>query len=64
LITVVGAYFPDWLFCITGAVVLIVLLHVVALRFQIADWLNPPALVYPTLTVGFALIAWLIFFGP
>ncbi|MEN3295511.1 MAG: hypothetical protein V7642_4764 [Burkholderiales bacterium] len=61
-ITVLGAYFPDWLFCITGAVVLTVFVHVLARRGNFSDWLNPPAIVYPTLTTGFALIAWLIFF--
>jgi hypothetical protein len=61
-IPVLGAYFPDWLFCISGAVVLTVIVHVLAKRKHFTDWLNPPAIVYPTLMTGFALIAWLVFF--
>jgi len=62
LITVVGAYFPDWLFCGIVAVALTVVIHVLAKRGDFVDWLNPLAVVYPTLTLGFALIAWLILF--
>lgn len=61
---VLGAFFPDWMFCIVGAVLLTVLMHYV-LRSAGASrragrwiWL----MVYPSLGIIFALSGWLLFF--
>ncbi|WP_343047534.1 YtcA family lipoprotein [Pseudomonas akapageensis] len=59
---VLGAYFPDWLFCILGAVLLALLVHTLLIRRGFGAWLGPPALAYPVLTALFALSAWLLFF--
>jgi len=61
-ISVLGAYFPDWLFCIVAGVVLAIVVYVVLQRLQIADRLGPAALLYPAFVTLFALVAWLIFF--
>ena len=61
-INVVGAYFPDWLFCIVAGVVLTVVIHVVVSRKSLEPWLAPAALTYPALTTLFSLAVWLIFF--
>ncbi|MDB6141944.1 MAG: putative secreted protein [Pseudomonas sp.] len=61
-VAVLGAYFPDWLFCILGAVLLAFLLHALLVRRGVAAWLAPSALTYPVLTVLFALSTWLLFF--
>jgi hypothetical protein len=61
-VSVLGAYFPDWLFCILGAVVVAFLLHALLARLGFGAWLVPPTLTYPVLTVLLALSAWLLFF--
>jgi hypothetical protein len=61
-VPVLGAYFPDWLFCILGAVLLSFLIHALLARRDASAWLTPPALIYPVLTALFALSAWLLFF--
>ena len=61
---VLGAFFPDWMFCIVGAVLLTVLMHCflrsagTARRAGRWIWL----MVYPSLGILFALSGWLLFF--
>ncbi|MEJ0004131.1 MAG: YtcA family lipoprotein [Pararobbsia sp.] len=59
---VLGAYFPDWLFCIVAGVVLTVAVYLVLARLPADRRLGPAAVVYPTLVTLLALLAWLIFF--
>ena len=61
-IGVLGAYFPDWLFCAVGALVLTLVVHGLAGRVGAQRWLVPQALAYPTLFAFFALAAWLLVF--
>ena len=61
-INVLGAYFPDWLFCILAGVLLTIAFHVLGERGQYGRWFGPPALVYPTLVTLLALVVWLMFF--
>jgi hypothetical protein len=61
-IPVLGAYFPDWLFCITGGLLLSLLLHGLLLRRGIRGQLAPPVVTHPLFTAMFSLIAWLLFF--
>jgi 2-keto-3-deoxy-6-phosphogluconate aldolase len=60
---VLGAYFPDWLFCVTGGVALTVIVHVLAYRRGCGGWLTPPAIVYPALTVLFSIVLWAVGFN-
>jgi YtcA family len=61
-ISVLGAYFPDWLFCIVAGVALTVVIYVILKRLQVAHLLGPSALVYPTLVTVLALAVWLMLF--
>lgn len=63
-ISVMGAYFPDWMFCIVGAIVATTLIHTV---LRAAGLLKHPGrlilpLAYSALTTMLALTGWLIFF--
>ncbi|WP_260858814.1 YtcA family lipoprotein [Paraburkholderia sp. BCC1885] len=60
---VLGAYFPDWLFCVTGGAALMAVVHVLSYRHGYGGWLTPPALVYPTLTVLFSIVLWAVGFN-
>jgi hypothetical protein len=62
-ISVLGAYFPDWLFCIVAGVTAAVVFYLASTRSQYSQWLKPAAVVYPTLAAFLALVAWLIFFN-
>jgi YtcA family len=61
-INVLGAYFPDWLFCIVAGVVLAVIVYRILGRTPYGDWVGPTAVIYPTLVTFLALVVWLIFF--
>ncbi|MGF6776890.1 YtcA family lipoprotein [Paraburkholderia sp. GAS334] len=61
-IGVLGAYFPDWLFCIVAGVVLTVVIYLIVKRFQADHLLGPSAVVYPTLVAFLALAVWLMLF--
>jgi hypothetical protein len=59
---VLGAYFPDWLFCIVAAVAGAVLIRLLLLRASLDEWLDPPAVAYPALVALLAFAGWLLFF--
>jgi hypothetical protein len=61
-VSVLGAYFPDWLFCIVAGVVLTVAVYQVLARLPGSGRFGPSAVVYPSLVTLLALITWLIFF--
>ena len=61
-IGVLGAYFPDWLFCIVGGVALTVIIYLILKRLQVDHLLGPSAVVYPTLVAFLALAVWLTLF--
>jgi hypothetical protein len=63
-VNVLGAYFPDWMFCIVGAILATVVIHA-ALRAS-GRLVNPAHLMLPityaALITTLALVGWLIFF--
>ena len=61
-IAVLGAYFPDWLFCIVAGVVLTVLVYLILKRLRADHAIGPSALVYPTLVAFLSLAVWLTMF--
>lgn len=61
-LTVFGAAFPDWLFCIAAGVLATALIYGLRVHKRPSAWLSPPVLVYPTLVTLFSLVTWLIFF--
>ncbi|MBK5355532.1 hypothetical protein JFU37_23895 [Pseudomonas sp. TH41] len=61
-IPVLGAYFPDWLFCILAGMLLAFLLQVLLARLGYAAWLVPSVLTYPVLTALLSMSTWLLFF--
>ncbi|MEM5430265.1 YtcA family lipoprotein [Cupriavidus oxalaticus] len=63
-IGVLGAFFPDWLFCIAGAIVGTALIHAALRasgRFKLSGEPTLP-LAYAALTAILALSGWLIFY--
>ncbi|SAK51487.1 YtcA family lipoprotein [Caballeronia ptereochthonis] len=61
-ISVLGAYFPDWLFCIVAGVALTVILYLVLSRLKASNLLWPSALVVPATVTLLSLAVWLVLF--
>jgi hypothetical protein len=63
-ISLLGAFFPDWMFCIFGAMVMTGGIHVVFRSTAKLRVIGPRSfsLIYVALTVVLAQIGWLIFF--
>lgn len=63
-ISVLGAYFPDWMFCIVGAIVATGVAHGLMRNGGLFVHFGPRylPLAYAALTSALALAGWLIFF--
>jgi hypothetical protein len=61
-INVLGAYFPDWLFCIVAGVAFTVVIHAILTRLHVVHLLIPSALVYTKVAIFLAFAVWLIAF--
>ncbi len=61
--SILGSFFPGWLFCTVVGVLLAFLLHLLLLKLELHEQLSPPLLVYPAVATCFSLALWLLFFG-
>ncbi len=61
--SLLGSFFPVWLFCAMAGILLAFLVHLLLLRLRWDDQLAPSLLVWPALATLFSLGLWLVFFG-
>lgn len=61
-INVIGAYFPDWLFCWIAGVLATLVFHALFSGLKVARFIPSPPLTYSLLTAFFSLSVWLLFF--
>lgn len=63
-VNILGAYFPSWLFCMTGGAVFTGLIHIVLRQYHVSDYLSSGmlAVTYCSLSIIIALTGWLSFF--
>ena len=59
---VFGSYFPAWMPCIVGGLVLTIIVRLLLIGFGVSAYLRPKALVYPSMLILFTLGVWLVFF--
>jgi hypothetical protein len=59
---VLGSYFPAWLFCFLIGILLTTAARMFVRKYNLAEALNPPLLMYSCLTALFTFATWLIFF--
>ena len=59
---VLGSYFPAWLLCFLLGIVLTVAARTLLRKYNLAEALNPPLLMYSCLTALFTFTVWLVFF--
>ncbi|EDJ0431984.1 hypothetical protein GEX15_06070 [Salmonella enterica] len=59
-IPIIGAYYPDWLFCIIAGVIL----TLVTLRILLRKYQTPPlaGVIYTALFALYSMLFWLVFF--
>lgn len=61
-VDVLGSYFPAWIICIVGGLILTVIARQVFIALKLANYLRPAPFVYLCLLVAFTLAIWLLFF--
>ena len=61
--SILGSFFPVWIFCFVAGLLLTLGVHLVLRRFNLAAQLSPAVLVYPSLTALFTMSLWLIFYS-
>ena len=61
-IDILGSYFPAWIICVVIGLALTVVTRLVLFRARLNAHLRPAPVVYVSLTLGFTLLVWLIFF--
>jgi hypothetical protein len=57
-----GAYFPAWLLSILIGWILAGIVRIVFIRIGLDGWIRPRSIGYPSLSVFFTLLIYLIFF--
>jgi hypothetical protein len=62
-INIAGAYFPAWLACSLGGLILFWVIHLAFLKFGLLPHLFPLPIVYAALIILLTCILWLIFFA-
>ena len=60
--SVLGSYFPAWLFCFVLGILLTIGARVLLRKYNLLEALSPPLLMYSCLTAFFTCSTWLIFF--
>lgn len=61
--SLLGSYFPAWLFCIAAGITMASLIYLLLGRLNLAEQLSPPLLIYPALTVLLTLGLWLALYS-
>jgi hypothetical protein len=61
--SIFGSFFPAWIFCSAGGLVLMAGARVMVARTVIADHLTAPVLLYLGMATFFACILWLMFYS-
>ena len=62
-VPVFGSFFPAWIICAVGGVILTMLVRVVLIRLHIDEHLPAPPLVYLCLAISGGIAGWLIWSG-
>lgn len=63
IITVAGANFPSWLFCMLIGAIIAAIVRPLLVVARLESHLGPLTIFYPSLIAMFAMIVWVIFFN-
>lgn len=62
-IELIGSFFPGWMFCIVGALVLSGVIRAALVRWEMESKVGVLVVFYPGLAVTLSCLLWLIFFS-
>jgi hypothetical protein len=57
-----GSFFPGWIVCVVFGIIFAICIRGLLLRVGLEREVKPAILIYPCVTLSFALTVWLIFF--
>ena len=63
IITIAGANFPSWLFCMIVGAILAAIVRPLLVLTRLEPYMGPLTIFYPSLIAMFAMIVWAIFFN-
>jgi hypothetical protein len=61
-IDVFGSFFPVWMLCLLGAIMVTMAARLLLIRARVESELGPRIIIYPSMVTLFACTIWLIFF--
>lgn len=61
--TIFGSFFPVWIFCSAGGLLLMSGVRVLIGRTAVAEYLSAPVLSYLSMAIFFACLLWLLFYN-
>lgn len=61
--SIFGSFFPAWIFCSVGGLLLMVGVRALIARTAGAEYLGAPVLLYLSVAIFFACVLWLFFYS-
>jgi hypothetical protein len=61
-VSIIGSFFPIWMICLSGGVVIAVVARALLLRYKLENQVGPLWLFYPSSVTLSACLLWLIFY--
>ena len=61
--SILGSYFPAWLFCIAAGIAAATLIYFLLQRRNLSEQLALPLFIYPMLAIGLTLGIWLVLYS-
>jgi hypothetical protein len=61
--SIFGSFFPAWIFCSVGGLVLMAVARILIARTAIAEYLAAPVLFYLSMAIFLACMLWLLFYS-
>jgi hypothetical protein len=61
-VDIMGSFFPIWMFCIIGGIVLTLLFRFLLVHARLDEEIGPRVIVYPGMATLIACAIWLVWF--
>lgn len=61
--SIFGSFFPVWIFCALGGLLLMTGARALIVRTAVAEYLAAPVLLYLSMAIFFACMLWLLFYS-
>ena len=61
-IDVLGSYFPAWMLCIISGLTMTLVTHWIIQACHLKNYIGPSPVIYPSLTLIFTFLTWIVFY--